>query len=194
MRWFPNPRNDARHTRIHRSRAHRAARPDRGRGGIAASDARRSDDAAPGRLRISGVPWVFSREFIVFVWRCSGAFWPETPGWGEPRQSLKTAAQAWTWQGLGWHTLFRNSPASFSLTAMDSHEPRSRPYRRPIPDCAGPDGVDCTHPACVRGVARRRSRHYRDLIGRYRSLSGRNRSDESVDAAVVRQSVTSSFS
>src|SRR3954447_20024793 len=68
MRWFPNPRNDARHTRIHRSRAHRAARPDRGRGGIAASDARRSDDAAPGKLRISGVPWVFSREFIVFGW------------------------------------------------------------------------------------------------------------------------------
>src|SRR3954464_5092912 len=118
MRWFPNPRNDARHTRIHRSRAHRAARPDRGRGGIAASDARRSDDAAPGRLRISGVPWVFSPEFIVFG-RCSRGFWSQTTGWGEPRQSLKTAAQAWTWHGLGWHTVFRHSPASFSLTAMD---------------------------------------------------------------------------
>src|SRR6476469_5684723 len=59
MRSFPSPRNDARRTRIRRSRAHRAARPGRGRGGIAASDALRWDDAGRGRRRISGVPWGF---------------------------------------------------------------------------------------------------------------------------------------
>src|SRR4030088_2166328 len=65
MRWFPSPRNDARRTRIHRSRVHRAARPDRGRGEIAATDARQSGDAGRERLRISGAPWVFSPDFIV---------------------------------------------------------------------------------------------------------------------------------
>src|ERR1700716_832583 len=65
MRWFPSPRNDARRTRIHRSRVHRAARPDRGRGEIAASDARQWGDAGRERLRISGAPWVFSPDFIV---------------------------------------------------------------------------------------------------------------------------------
>src|SRR3977135_3907056 len=67
MRWSPSPRNDARRTRIHRSRVHRAARPDRGRGEIAASDARQSGDGGRERVRISGAPWVFSPTLLFLV-------------------------------------------------------------------------------------------------------------------------------
>ena len=49
---------------LRRSRACRAARRSRGRGGTAASDARRSGDAGRGRLRISGEPWGFLRGFL----------------------------------------------------------------------------------------------------------------------------------
>jgi hypothetical protein len=53
--------------------------------GTAASDARRSDDAGRGRLRISGVPWGFSPAVIVFGW-LPQTTWPETP-----RQSRKNS-------------------------------------------------------------------------------------------------------
>src|SRR4051794_33841705 len=55
---------------------------------------------------------------------------------GEKRPSSMVVA------ALPWHTVARNSPAKFPLAAMDSHEPRSRPHRRPIPNCAGPNGLD----------------------------------------------------
>ncbi len=56
--------NHARRTRI-RSRARRAASRDRGRGGIAASDARRSDDAERGLLRIWAAAMFYpERNFV----------------------------------------------------------------------------------------------------------------------------------
>src|SRR3954464_8202906 len=159
-RWFPSRRSDARRTRIRRSPMHRAARPDRGHGGIAASDARRSDDAARGRLRISGVPWVFSPDFIIGSrFEVTG----QTRGWANPWQPLKAAREAWLRRD------FRAIPCAgilrqFSLAAMDRHEPRSRPYRSPIPDCSSADGLDCTHPARIRRVARGRAWDYRNFI------------------------------
>src|SRR5256885_9333558 len=51
-------------------RARRSARRSRGRGGIAAADSRRSDDAGRERLRTSGVPWGFSPDLFCF-WSCS---------------------------------------------------------------------------------------------------------------------------
>ena len=80
-----------------------------------------------------------------------------------------------------------HSPAVSPLAAMDRHEPRSRPYRRKISDCAGPDGLDRPHATGFGRVARRRPRHHRDLLGRDRGLSGRNQQDEGAEPAVRRQ-------
>ena len=71
------------------SRARRAARRNRGRGGIAASDARRSDDAGRGRLRISGAPW----GFLSGIYCSLGLLGGQTTGWAGPRQSREARRQ-----------------------------------------------------------------------------------------------------